>query len=115
MPYEIHTAPGEEQPDIPTGDGSPSDGWPMWEVFVRPRRGMSHGHAGSLHAPDAETALQHARDVYTRRREGVSVWVVPTTSITASDPDDADELFEAIEKPYRHAAYYEIPEEVGHM
>lgn len=114
MPYEIHTAPGEEEPEVPVTAGS-SDGWPMWEVFVRPRRGMSHGHAGSLHAPDAETALQHARDVYTRRREGVSIWVVPTAAITSSDPDDAGELFEAIEKPYRHATYYEIPQEVGHM
>ncbi|MGF1664686.1 MAG: 1,2-phenylacetyl-CoA epoxidase subunit PaaB [Acidimicrobiia bacterium] len=87
----------------------------MWEVFVRPRRGIAHGHAGSLHAPDAETALQHARDVYTRRREGISVWVVPTSAITASDPDDTEELFESIDKPYRHATYYEIPEEVGHM
>ena len=24
--------------------------WPLWEVFVRSRRGLSHTHAGSLHA-----------------------------------------------------------------
>ncbi|MFO7547822.1 MAG: 1,2-phenylacetyl-CoA epoxidase subunit PaaB [Acidimicrobiia bacterium] len=87
----------------------------MWEVFVRQRRGMSHVHSGSLHAPDAESALQNARDVYTRRVEGVSVWVVPSAEITASDPDDADAFFESIEKPYRHATYYQIPDEVGHM
>lgn len=114
MPYEIHTAPGEEPEDVPTTSGGTTT-WPMWEVFIRPRRGLAHGHAGSLHAPDAEAALQHARDVYTRRREGVSVWVVPTDAVYASDPDDAEDLFEAIEKPYRHATYYEIPEEVGHM
>ena len=51
--------------------------WPLWEVFVRPRRGLSHQHVGSLHAPDAEMALRNARDVYTRRQEGVSIWVVP--------------------------------------
>jgi ring-1,2-phenylacetyl-CoA epoxidase subunit PaaB len=112
MPYEIHTAPGETTDDTPVtpDDGS---GWPMWEVFVRARRGMAHVHAGSLHAPDARTALHHARDVYTRRAEGVSVWVVPTVRITASDPDDG--LFDEIEKPYRRAAYYTIPDEVGQM
>ncbi|HEX2248400.1 MAG TPA: 1,2-phenylacetyl-CoA epoxidase subunit B, partial [Arthrobacter sp.] len=25
--------------------------WPLWEVFVRSSRGLSHVHAGSLHAP----------------------------------------------------------------
>lgn len=115
MPYEIHTPAGEEPPDDTLPAASTSDGWPMWEVFVRARRGMSHAHAGSLHAPDAETALQHARDVYTRRREGVSVWVVPSDAITASDPDESDAMFESIEKPYRHATYYVIPDEVGHM
>ena len=50
--------------------------WPLWEVFVRARRGLSHVHVGSLHAPDAEMALRNARDLYTRRQEGVSLWVV---------------------------------------
>ena len=49
----------------------------LWEVFVRPRRGLSHTHVGSVHAADAEMALRNARDVYTRRQEGVSIWVVP--------------------------------------
>ncbi len=67
-----------------------SDGWPLWEVFVRSRRGLSHTHAGSLHAPDAEMALRNARDLYTRRSEGVSIWVVPSAAITASSPDEKD-------------------------
>lgn len=25
--------------------------WPLWEVFVRSSRGLSHVHAGSLHGP----------------------------------------------------------------
>ena len=45
--------------------------WPLWEVFVRARRGLSHQHVGSLHAPDAAMALRNARDLYTRRSEGV--------------------------------------------
>jgi ring-1,2-phenylacetyl-CoA epoxidase subunit PaaB len=90
-------------------------GWPMWEVFIRQRRGMSHVHAGSLHAPDSETALLNARDVYTRRQEGVSIWVVSSESVHAFDPDDAADFIAANEAPYRHATYYAIPDEVGHM
>lgn len=94
---------------------SSNTGFPLWEVFVRQRRGLSHVHAGSLHAPDAETALQSARDVYTRRQEGVSVWVVRSSDVTASDPDDVEAFFEVTDKPYRHATHYEIPDEVGQM
>ena len=39
-------------------------------------------------------AIEHARDVYTRRQEGVSIWVVRSSEIIASDPADADALFE---------------------
>ena len=75
--------------------------WPLWEIFIRSKNGLSHKHVGSLHASDAEMALQNARDVYTRRNEGVSIWVVPSNSITASDPSDADMLFEpATDKVY---------------
>ena len=57
-----------------------------------------------------------ARDVYTRRQEGVSIWVVPSNNITASNPDDKGEFFEpASDKIYRHPTFYSIPEEVGHM
>lgn len=109
--------------DVPHMEGDPefatesdaSEGFPMWEVFVRQQRGLSHAHSGSLHAPDAETALQSARDVYTRRQEGVSIWVVPSADITAFEPEDAADYFEASGKEYRHATHYEIPDEVGHM
>jgi ring-1,2-phenylacetyl-CoA epoxidase subunit PaaB len=91
-------------------------GWPLWEVFVRSRRGLSHVHAGSLHAPDAEMALRNARDLYTRRQEGVSIWVVRAEDITASSPDEKDPFFEsASDKPYRHPTFYELPDELAHM
>ncbi len=90
--------------------------WPLWEVFVRPRRGLSHGHVGSLHAPDAEMALRNARDLYTRRGEGVSIWVVPASGITASSPDEKDVFFDpAADKVYRHPTFYDIPAEVQHL
>jgi len=90
--------------------------WPLWEVFVRARRGMSHIHVGSLHAPDAELALRNARDVYTRRNEGVSIWVVPSSMITASSPDEKDPFFDpAADKAYRHPTFYDIPDEVQQL
>ena len=66
---------------------TPMDAWALFEVFVRPRRGLSHNHVGSVHASDPTMALQNARDLYTRRQEGVSIWVIPSTEITASSPD----------------------------
>ena len=84
--------------------------WPLWEVFVRARRGLSHVHAGSLHAPDAEMALQNARDTYARRGEAVSIWVVPSSAITASSPEDAGPFFDpGNDKPYRHPQFYKVP------
>ena len=90
--------------------------WPLWEIFIRSKQGLEHKHCGSLHAVDARQALQMARDVYTRRQEGVSIWVVPSALITASEPDDKAEFFEpAADKIYRHPSFYAIPDEVGHM
>lgn len=89
---------------------------PLWEVFIRPRNGLAHKHVGSLHASDEVMALQAARDVYTRRGEGNSIWVVPSAAITASDPEQTAENFEpTADKIYRHPTFYEIPDEVGHM
>jgi phenylacetate-CoA oxygenase PaaH subunit len=96
--------------------GGRSEEWRLWEVFVRARRGLAHNHVGSVHAPDAEMALRNARDVYTRRQEGVSIWVVPTAAITASSPEEKDSFFEAAgDKPYRHPTFYSVPEEVKNL
>lgn len=113
MTYSVPKIAGEA--DVEVGRGQAASQWPLWEVFIRQKRGLSHVHVGSLHSPDAETALLSARDVYTRRVEGVSIWVVASTHISASDPDETEAFFESIEKPYRNATYYEIPDEVGHM
>jgi ring-1,2-phenylacetyl-CoA epoxidase subunit PaaB len=87
--------------------------WPLFEIFIRARSGIDHKHVGSVHASDAQLALEHARDVYTRRLEGVSIWVVRSSDIVASDPADAEELFEpARDKIYRHPTFYDIPDEV---
>ena len=89
---------------------------PLWEVFIRARNGLAHKHVGSVHAADATMALEHARDAYTRRLEGVSLWVVPSAQITASDPADAGPLFEPAEdKIYRHPTFYKIPDGITHI
>jgi len=88
----------------------------LWEVFVRPRRGLSHVHVGSLHAEDAELALRNARDLYTRREEGVSIWVVPSGELVASSPEEKDSFFDpAGDKPYRHPTFYDVPEGLTHL
>ena len=104
---------------VPTGEVSGPEtarDWPLWEVFIRSRRGLSHQHVGSLHAPDAAMALRNARDLYTRRNEGVSIWVVPAAEIVASSPDEKDAFFDpAADKAYRHPTFYDIPAEVKHL
>jgi ring-1,2-phenylacetyl-CoA epoxidase subunit PaaB len=90
--------------------------WQLWEVFIRSKNGLSHKHVGSLHAADAAMAMENARDVYTRRAEGVSIWVVESKHITASNPEESDELFEpALDKVYRHPTFYVLPEELKHI
>jgi ring-1,2-phenylacetyl-CoA epoxidase subunit PaaB len=90
--------------------------WPLWEIFIRSAHGLAHKHVGSLHAPDAEMAIRNARDVYTRRNEGVSIWVVRSSDITASSPGEKDALFDAAnDKVYRHPTFYHVPEEVKNL
>ncbi len=112
-----HPEEAAKQPSRRTHNARPDEPLtPLWEVFIRARNGLAHRHVGSVHAADAEMALQAARDTYTRRDEGVSLWVVPSAAITASDPGDEAVLFEpASRKPYRHPSFYKLPDEVGDM
>lgn len=90
--------------------------WPLWEVFIRSKQGLDHKHAGSLHAADAQMAIENARDVYTRRNEGISIWVVESKYIHASLPDEAESLYDPAEdKIYRHPTFYDLPDAVKHM
>lgn len=90
--------------------------WPLYEVFIRSKSGLSHRHAGSVHASDDQMALDNARDTYTRRCEGVSIWVVRSTNIVASDPAESSAMFAPAEdKIYRHPTFYEIPDGVENL
>ena len=84
--------------------------WPLWEVFVQEKSGDAHQHAGSVHAADAELALQNARDVYSRRGKVVSLWVVPAEQIVSTSPGEQGPFFDpANDKVYRHPRFYSVP------
>ena len=101
---------------VPGNRGAPGREWPLWEVFVRSKAGLDHKHCGSLHAADAAMAIQMARDVYTRRQEGTSIWVVRSEQIVASDPAEKDAYFDPMaDKVYRHPTFYVLPKSVDHM
>ena len=90
--------------------------WPIWEVFIRSKNGLEHRHCGSVHATDKEMAMENARDVYTRRMEGVSIWVIESKHIHASNPEEMGELFEpAKDKVYRHPTFYDLPDELEYI
>jgi len=107
---------GASQKIAITPSVSEAGDWPLWEVFIRSKQGIDHKHVGSLHAADAQMAIENARDVYTRRMEGVSIWVVESKYIHASNPDEAASLYEpANDKVYRHPTFYDLPDELTHM
>ena len=102
--------------NIPSAEGGKPSDWPLWEIFIRSKQGLDHKHVGSLHAADAQMAIENARDVYTRRQEGVSIWVVESKYIHASNPDEAESFYEpANDKVYRHPTFYDLPDELTHM
>jgi ring-1,2-phenylacetyl-CoA epoxidase subunit PaaB len=111
------TTDGTTTDGTTTGAGrQPRSDWPLYEVFLRSKRGLNHVHVGSLHAADAQMALHHARDLYTRRNEGVSIWVAAAADITASSPDEKDPFFAPSgDKVYRHPTFYDIPDSVPHI
>ena len=93
-----------------------SSEWPLWEIFIRSKQGLSPKHVGSLRATDSKMAIDNARDVYTRRSEGISIWVIESKFVSASDPEDSDAFFEPSEdKIYRHPTFYDVPDGISHM
>ncbi len=90
--------------------------WPLWEIFIRSKAGLDHKHVGSLHATDAAMAIEMARDVYTRRQEGISIWAVESINIHASNPDEVEMFFDPMnDKIYRHPTFYDLPDKLKHM
>jgi ring-1,2-phenylacetyl-CoA epoxidase subunit PaaB len=78
--------------------------------------GVRAGRARSQPRARRVSARARRRDLYTRRGEGTSIWVVPADAITTSDPDAKGAFFESpAGKNYRHASYYTASEGVPHL
>lgn len=87
-----------------------SNQFPQWEVFIQVKNGGPYEHAGSVHATDKNMALQNARDIYTRRNEGRSLWVVQTDNIFSTTREEEAEFFDPAEdKIYRTPNFYKMP------
>ena len=85
-------------------------------MFVRRKRGLNHVHAGSIRAADPADAVRRGSAVYTRRSEGVSVWVALASDVTASAPEEREPMFSpSADKVFRHPTFYSIPDDVPHM
>ncbi|NJN54684.1 MAG: hypothetical protein HC804_07975 [Anaerolineae bacterium] len=55
--------------------------WPRYEVFKQDRPGQPHESIGTVHAVDAEMALQNGRDLFARRPKCHSLWVARADAI----------------------------------
>jgi ring-1,2-phenylacetyl-CoA epoxidase subunit PaaB len=54
--------------------------------------------------------------VYTRRNEGTSVWVVKSSDVVASRPDEREMYFGPAEsKTFRQPTYFTVPKGVTHL
>ncbi|PWU01042.1 MAG: 1,2-phenylacetyl-CoA epoxidase subunit B [Bacteroidetes bacterium] len=114
--YLYGDIPEDNSGGQPQSKNNGSNDWPLWEVFIRNKQGLDHKHVGSLHAADAQMAIENARDVYTRRMEGISIWVVESKYIHASNPDEADSMYDpANDKIYRHPTFYHLPDGLTHI
>jgi ring-1,2-phenylacetyl-CoA epoxidase subunit PaaB len=56
---------------------------PRWEVFKQDVPGKPHQAVGSVHAADPEHALLTARNVFARRPQAVSMWVVRAEKVAS--------------------------------
>ena len=78
----------------------------MWEVLSKPNQDFLINTQEQFKTPTAELALQNARDVYTRRGEGTSIWVVPSKYVVTSEGIDKEAFFDpADDKLYRHPTF----------
>ncbi|MGW2715217.1 1,2-phenylacetyl-CoA epoxidase subunit B, partial [Streptomyces sp. NPDC001356] len=74
---------------------------------TRARRGLAHQHVGSVRAAGPDAALAVARDLYTRRGDPLSLWVVRSDAVHAVSPDERDPYFAGTHgKPYRYPEHF---------
>ena len=88
----------------------------VWEVFIQSKNGLAHKHVGNVHAADKVMALDNARELYTRRNEGIGIWLVKADDIVSSQSADDEAFFDpANDKVYRHPTFYKLPDGVKHI
>jgi ring-1,2-phenylacetyl-CoA epoxidase subunit PaaB len=75
----------------------------QYEVFRREHDGKPLEHAGSLEAPADDLAVLYARQIYGRRNDADTLWIVPREAVIASPVPEA-----AFDKSYRVVAGYSI-------
>ncbi|MEN3040383.1 MAG: 1,2-phenylacetyl-CoA epoxidase subunit PaaB [Bacteroidia bacterium] len=91
---------------LPERPLQPLEHWQTYEVFTLRTRGGHAQHVGSLHAPDDEMALVLAKEQFARRSPCVAIWVVPTSAILWTRPEDEDLFQPATDKSYREPQGY---------
>lgn len=64
---------------------------PRFQVFLQEKTGQPHQDVGSVHASDPEMALLNARDVFVRRPECTSLWVVLADAIFSKTAQELEE------------------------
>ncbi len=74
-----------------------------YEVFRRERAAQPLEHAGSVEAPDDALALLYARQVFGRRGESETLWVVPRPAVLVTPGPQP-----ALDRSYRRVDGYSI-------
>ncbi len=111
----IHAHPTFEE-EQPISKASNNEDWVQWEVFFRTKKGLSHKHVGSIQSATAQGTLEKALAIYQDTLKVTNIWAVQSNHITASNPTDKEAFYDPAEdKHFRHATYYDIPDEVKHM
>ena len=80
--------------------------WPRFMVFQQAAEGAPVLHNGTVHAPDLEMALLNARDVFARRPEAVTLWVVPAQAIYTQTREELAARQSVDQASREHADYY---------
>ncbi len=79
----------------------------FYEVFGQTDRGEPYVQLGSLPAADPEMALVLARELFSRRGEVISLWLVDREAIHATERLDGD-LIRATDRTYRMGEGYRV-------
>lgn len=91
--------------------------WPRYIVFHQEKDGAPHQYAGSVHAADAQMALMNARDVFVRRPNCVSLWVVRAEDVLTKTAEESqqDNTATAVQDADQMLIQYHIFQKATHQ